>query len=183
MRCHLPAALSRQRNRRGAWTLIEMMIGALVASVIFSALGALTVYTARSFVALGNYNDLDRYSRHALDVMSRDIRQTKKVSFYATNKLVFLDYDDQTNLTYFWNPATQVLTRQKGNEISVMLTNCDYLSFGRFQRNPDVGFTFYPPATTPEIKLIDVSWKCSRAILGAKITTESVQTAKIVIRN
>jgi type II secretory pathway pseudopilin PulG len=179
----LPAALSRQLNRRGAWTLIEMMIGALVASVIFSALGALTVYTARSFVALGNYNDLDRYSRHALDVMSRDIRQTRKVWSYTTNKLVFVDYDNQTNLTYFWDPSTQVLTRQKGNEISVMLTNCDYLSFGRFQRNPDVGFTFYPPATTPEIKLIDVSWKCSRAILGAKITTESVQTAKIVIRN
>jgi hypothetical protein len=31
--------------------------------------------------------------------------------------------------------------------------------------------------------MIDVSWKCSREILGAKINTESVQTAKIVIRN
>jgi len=28
-----------------------------------------------------------------------------------------------------------------------------------------------------------VSWKCSRTILGAKINTESVQTAKIVLRN
>ena len=32
-------------------------------------------------------------------------------------------------------------------------------------------------------KLIDVSWKCSRKIMGEKLNTESVQTAKIVIRN
>jgi hypothetical protein len=30
---------------------------------------------------------------------------------------------------------------------------------------------------------VDVSWKCSRQILGEKVNTESVQTAKIVMRN
>ena len=183
MRCCLPAFSSRRPDRRAAWTLIEMMFGILIASVVFSALAALTVYTARCFVALGNYNDLDRYSRTALDTMSRDIRQTRGVSFYSTNKLVFVDYDNQTNLTYFWNPATGALTRQKANVVTVLLTNCDYLTFGSYQRNPNTGFTFYPPGVGSQIKLIDVSWKCSRTILGAKVTTESVQTAKIVIRN
>jgi hypothetical protein len=183
MRCHLHVTSSYRPHQRSAWTLIEMLMGLVVASVVFMALGELTIYTARSFVALGNYNDLDRYSRTALDTLSRDVRQTRWVFSYATNKLVFVDYDNQTNLTYFWDPTTHVLTRQKGNAVTLLLTNCDYLSFGRFQRTPNVGFTFYPPATTPEIKLIDVSWKCSRTILGAKINTESVQTAKIVIRN
>jgi hypothetical protein len=32
-------------------------------------------------------------------------------------------------------------------------------------------------------KLVDVSWLCSRKILGRKVNTESVQTAKIVMRN
>ena len=31
-------------------------------------------------------------------------------------------------------------------------------------------------------KLIAVSWVCSRTILGSKMNTESVQTAKIIIR-
>jgi hypothetical protein len=30
--------------------------------------------------------------------------------------------------------------------------------------------------------LIEVSWICSRQIFGKKVNTESVQTAKIVIR-
>jgi hypothetical protein len=39
-------------------------------------------------------------------------------------------------------------------------------------------------ASTPsQVKLISVSWRCSRTILGAKVNTESVQTAQICIRN
>jgi hypothetical protein len=32
-------------------------------------------------------------------------------------------------------------------------------------------------------KVINMNWKCSRAILQQKINTESVQTAQIVLRN
>jgi hypothetical protein len=30
--------------------------------------------------------------------------------------------------------------------------------------------------------VVDVTWKCSRTILGVQANTEAVQTAKIVIR-
>jgi len=77
------------------------------------------------------------------------------------------------------------VTRTIGTTNTVLLTQCDFLNFDISQRNPSNNFTFYPcPATNVSIaKLIDVSWRCSRQILGAKINTESVQTAKIVIRN
>ena len=43
---------------------------------------------------------------------------------------------------------------------------------------------FYSASNNPAIcKLVSVSWRCSRTILGQKVNTESVQTAKIVIRN
>ncbi|MEJ2010407.1 MAG: hypothetical protein P8Z30_20015, partial [Acidobacteriota bacterium] len=72
----------------------------------------------------------------------------------------------------------------------VLLTNCEYLAFGISQRNPSNEFCFYPATNTttskldPSLcKLVDVSWKCSREIFGKKVNTESVQTAKIVMRN
>ena len=37
-------------------------------------------------------------------------------------------------------------------------------------------------ATVATAKVIDLSWVCSRSILGQKANTESVQTARIVIR-
>jgi hypothetical protein len=162
---------------------VEFLVALGVASLVFTAVGMLTIYTAQSFVALGNYSDLERYSRNALDQMSRDIRQTRSVAFYSTNKLIFEDYDGQTNLTYTWNSANSQLTRQKGTLTTILLTNCDYLVFGKYQRNPSNNFSFFPAANISQIKLIDVSWRCSRKIRGAKLNTESVQTAKIVIRN
>jgi hypothetical protein len=35
---------------------------------------------------------------------------------------------------------------------------------------------------TDAAKLVQVTWVCSRSILGKKVNTESVQSAKVVIR-
>jgi type II secretory pathway pseudopilin PulG len=163
-------------------TLPEMMVAVLCASIIFGAVATLSVYGARSFVAMGNYSDLDQTSRNALDIMSRDIRQTKALNSFNATKLVFLDSDTNT-LTYVYDASARTLTRLKGGNRKILLKECDYLNFDISQRNPSNQFSFYPATDAATAKLIDVSWKCSRTILGAKINTESVQTAKIVIRN
>ena len=64
-----------------------------------------------------------------------------------------------------------------------LLIECDYLHFGIFQRNP-VGGTYdqYPAATPATCKLVQLRWLCSRDLIHSKFNTESVQSAKIVIR-
>lgn len=165
-------------------TLVELMVAVAVGSIVLVAVGKLTLFAARSCVALGNYNDLDQASRQALDLMSREIRQTKGLTSFATNQLVFQDYDG-AQLSYFWNPNPNALTlnRIKGGKTTVLLRQCDYLSFGIFKRNPTNGFNFYAAETPALTKLVNVSWRCSRQIFKEKVNTESVQTARIVIRN
>jgi hypothetical protein len=165
-------------------TLVELMVVTCISALVFAGIASLTLFTARSFVALGNYDDLDAASCHALDILSTEIRQTQQLTSYATNKLVFLDWDNQS-VTYAWDPSTRLVTRQKGGKTTRLLTQCDYLAFHISQRNVSNNFIFYPAALTnlSTAKLIDVSWRCSRQILGQKINTESVQTAKTVLRN
>jgi hypothetical protein len=133
---------------------------------------------------MGNYGDLDRASRNALDILSRDVRQSRQLLTY-TPKQISLRANDNSTLTYSFNPSTGNLTRQNGGTNKVLLTQCDYLNFSIYQRNPSNSWSWYPVSSNliATTKLIDVSWKCSRKILGAKVNTESVQTAKIVIRN
>lgn len=171
-------------NRRSGFSLVELLIAAGLGSMLLTAIAFLTVYSTRSFVALGNYADLDQLSRNALDIMSRDIRQTALLTAYQTNMLTFSNADGST-LIFKYDPSTSQVTRSLNGTNSVLLTQCDYLNFDISQRNPSNNFTFYPVSATNATlaKLIDVSWRCSRQILGAKINTESVQTAKIVIRN
>jgi prepilin-type N-terminal cleavage/methylation domain-containing protein len=175
---------ARTRNQR-AMTLLEMMMAVSIGGLVLAAVSSLLYHTTRSFAAIGNYNDLDNASRNALDVLSRDVRQARGLTAFTTNQ-IRLQSNDSNVLTYTYSPSTLRLTRQIGTQpAKVMLEECDYLNFAIYQRNPSNGWTWYPVksnllATT---KLIDVSWKCSRQILGKRVNTESVQTAKFVIRN
>jgi prepilin-type N-terminal cleavage/methylation domain-containing protein len=178
------------RNSRSGFTLSEMSVAIAVSSVILTALLSFTVYAAKSFVAVENYVDLEQKSQNALDTMTRDIRETQCLTNYTTrvlssgqtvtNSLVFADFDGQP-LTFAFTNNT--LMRLKGTERTMLLTNVDYLTFQVFQRNPVAGqWEQYPAGDIATCKLISVSWICSRSILGSRMNTESVQTAKIVIR-
>jgi len=170
------------RPQRSGFTLLETMIAVTLGMIAFAALASLSLFTARSFVAAGNYADLDRASFVALDTMSRDIRQSRELVWFTPYKLTLRD-NDGTPLVYEYKPETSQFTRLKNGKITVLLEQCDYLKFAIYQRTPNTGWTWYPVTSPAEAKLVDVSWKCSRKILGAKVNTESVQTAKVVIRN
>ena len=170
-------------KRRLGFTLVEMAVGLGVASLVMLALGALSSYTARSMAALANYTDLDQNSRNALDTMSQEIRQTRRLTDGSTNRLVFED-SDGGSLQYFYDRDSKTLRRQKnGAGTKVLLDNCQQLTFSMFQRNPVAGsYDVYPAATPATCKLIQLKWTCSRNLLREGANTESVQSSKIVIR-
>jgi len=178
-----------QQHRSRAFTYVELMMAIAVSGVILTALISFTVYAAKSFVGMHNYVDLEQKSQNALDILTRDIRQTQYLSNYTkrivngqtvTNSLTFVDFD--TNLLTF-KYVGNMLVREKLGESTMLLTNVDYLTFLIFQRNPIGGTDSQFRTTNAEsCKLVSVSWVCSRTILGARQNTESVQTAKIVIR-
>lgn len=169
-------------------TLVEVMVATVVGGLIIAAVLALTFFSARSFAALTNYVDLDNFSRTALDTMSREIRQADRLVSGDDHHLVF-QYTNPTNgstflVAYGYDPDTRQLVRkQSGGDAKVLLQECDYLRFSLFQRNPINGtYDQYPTANPDTCKLVQLSWICSRNILGKKANTESVQSAKVVIR-
>lgn len=175
---------TKTSGRRGGFTLVEMMVATGLGTVVVGAVIAAFIAGSRSFAATGNYIDLNRTSLGALDQMTRDIRQARSLQSFATNQMVFID-SDSNQLTYAWAPATQQLTRSVAGATKVLLKNCDYLLFDISQRNPntDGTFGFFPATNNPAIcKLVSVSWRCSRTVLG-QVNSENVQTAKIVMRN
>jgi len=174
---------SRPGNR--GFTLVEVMVAAGLGVVVLGAILSAFIAGSLNFASTGNYIDLNRKSLWALDQMTRDIRQAINLQTFATNQLVFLD-DNSNQLTYAWSPNTRKLTRTSGGATQVLLKDCDYLAFDIAQRNPNTDGTygFFPATNNPAIcKLVSVSWRRSRSVLGKTINTENVQTAKIVMRN
>ena len=165
-------------------TTMELLVATAIAGILLAALGKLTFFTGRSFAALANYAELDAFSRNALDHMTSKIRQADELIEYTPTKLVF-SYGGTNQLVYQYSPASQTLTEIFGSSRRVLLKGCTTLEFSVFQRNTAAGTYDQFPATMTNsaAKLIQVSWVCARDVLKAQINTESVQSAKIVIRN
>ena len=114
--------------------------------------------------------------------MSRDLRNTAVVTALSGSQVTVSNTITGEFISYKWD-GTNNFTRTLNGSSTVMLTGCDALAFKGYQRNPTNNFQFVPASTVATTKLISVSWRCSRQILGAKLNTESVQTAQICIRN
>jgi Tfp pilus assembly protein PilW len=177
------------RNHSRAFSLLDTLVAIAVSGLILTALISFTTYAAKSMAAMTNYVDLEQKSQNALDTLTREIRETRCLLNYGTrtfngavitNSLTFLDADN-SQLTF--NFTNDVLIRHKNGQNTTLLTNVDYLTFQVFKRNPvPHSYEQYPTSDATNCKLVSVSWICSRDILGSKLNTESVQTAKIVIR-
>lgn len=172
-----------ERHRQRAMSLNEMLVSLGIGSIVLLTVASLMLYTARSFAAMANYDDLDRRSRNALDQMTWKIREADGIVDWSTNWVTFRTQGSNT-LTYVYNPYSRKLSEYQGGKRTVLLTECDGLRFDVFSRNPVSGtFDQFPIALdTTAAKLVRVSWTCSRQILGQKVNTESVQSAKIVVR-
>lgn len=178
--------------RQRAWTLPEMMITVVLGSMILASVMAFYVGMHRSLDAMMNYQELDRQSRNALDVMTTDIRNAATLTNFTSTTLGFANLDGSA-LTYTWdgtnalsysNASTTLAGCPRGG---VILRGCNFLKFSIFQRNPSNGTTmiFWPAPTTnlPLTKVVVMDWICKRTNYTTLTDSESVQTAKVVMRN
>ena len=164
-------------------TLVEVLVATAIGSMILVAAGSLMVYNSRSLAALTNYADLDRYSRTAVDKLSQDIRQATELVSFTSTELQFNSSRGRSNITYTFNPETRQLVRRSGNNREVLLQECDSLTFTVYGRNNvSNSWDQFVVTNAAGAKLIKLNWTCSRTILGQALNTESIQTAKIVMR-
>jgi hypothetical protein len=187
--------IPHKRSKLGI-SLVEVMVAMAVGSLVLAAVSSLTMYAAKSTAAMVNYTDLDSKSRYALDVISREIREADSILSFQTNlpvkslTLTNVTQGATVTLTYDSNARTVVMSKTGQADLTA-LTECDRWDFSLYQRTPFVTATnilYYPATNTAGVltvslcKLVNLSWKCSRAIFAQKVNTESVQAAQIVLR-
>jgi hypothetical protein len=175
-------------------SLIELLVASGVGAVVLGAIMSVTLYSGRSVAALVNYVDLDNTSRAALDEMTQEIRQADHLVSGELHSMR-LHFSDPTNAAAQWevdfvyNPDARTLARLQSGTRRLLLEECDFLEFSFFKRNPITNsYSLYVTATPPvvnpsECKAIQMRWICSRTIMQRAVNTESVQSARVVMRN
>lgn len=189
--------LCRAKSR--GFTLVELMISIAIGMVVIGSVVSLSIISAQNFAATANYANMDNQSRTALDKISREIRNATSLAAFSTNNPQFLvltnvNTSPPSGATINYDSGSKTLALTKsGQPVQTLLTGCDTFNFQLFNRvpliNTSTNLSFYGSTNTAGqvtnlfCKVINMSWKCSRKILGSKLNTEIVQTAQVVLRN
>lgn len=172
---------------RQGFTLIEVMITTFAAAMLLGAVVALTVFTSRNFYMIGNYADMDSKSRATIDLMAKDIRNSTGLMATNANYLLFTNSSAGTYTKMTYNPNARTVSITKtGQPQTVYLTGCDRWTYSLYNRAPNITSTniaFYATSDLNQVKLVNLSWTCSRNVIGSKLNTEIVLTAQVVLRN
>ena len=137
----------------------------------------------RSFADMGNYVTMDHSSKMALEQMTREIRKSENLVSFQTNRLEFV-YSGSTNLIFTYLPKARQLVRSITGEAStVVLDDCDFLEFSMYKSSPLPNGAMAKTTSVNLGKCIQVTWKCSRTVLGQRQDSQNVEQALIVIRN
>jgi prepilin-type N-terminal cleavage/methylation domain-containing protein len=172
------------RSRCRAFTLSELMVAVLIGCVLMVAMAVIFVTSSLSFARMGDYINMDRASRKALDQMSCNIRQAKQLTSFDPALLTF-NYDSAgtTNLAYRYNSSAATLTEEwtyaGDTTTNTLLTGCSNLTFALYDRTllPTTG------VAANQGKVLSVAWQCTGSTLIAQKSSENMQQAKIVLRN
>jgi len=169
------------RGRQAGALLAEWIIALGVGTLVLAALAAFALYSARFFVTLRNCVDLDTQARLAVDRMSQEIRQANRLVSYDPEKIVL--EVSSNKVTFAYDSGSRTLTRLAGDRRTVLLTGCESARFDIFTRQAtNATYDTFPTASVDNAKVVQITWNCSRDILGVKQNTEAMQSAQVVIR-
>jgi hypothetical protein len=164
-------------------TIPEVIIALGLGSLLIVALLSFSAFAGRSFAAITNYTELDSKSRTALDSLSRDVRRAAQLTSFTSSRIVLL-YRSGAQVEYNYDPIGKTLSRIGGGQTKELLSGVEWMRFRIFQRTPVGGsYEQFPvSAGVATAKVVQIDWICTRSILGTRQNTESVQSAKIVLR-
>jgi hypothetical protein len=177
---------TRRARRCGGWTVAEVLIASAIGAIFLVGVVLTSISAIRNFAGMYNYTDMSMDSRLAMDKIARNIRSARGVCLQSANILTLTNPLSTGTITYTFTPSTRTLIcDQTGQSTILMLTNCDSWKVSIYQRSPTTNYdntTNSSPGTTTT-KLLSMKWTCSRTIMGRKFNTETVQEARIVLRN
>ena len=173
---------NRKRSRAAGFTLVEIMVTAMIGMVLLAVCMSLSLYTSRSIASLTDSVDLGARSRHAIDSMSKKLRQASAVTTFSSNS-VTVNFRGRP-LSYTYDPNAGTLVENDQGTVKTLLEDCENLTFALYKRVP-IGSSFdqFPAQSDVNVaKVIKVSWHCGRTRVGRDSGSAEMASARIVLR-
>lgn len=174
------------RGLRRAFTLVEIMIGAALGSVVLAGVLSTFLFMGRSGANLANYSDMETQARRAMAFFAEDVRQASDI-YWVNPTSVVLAVNGQT-IAYFYTSASGTFSRRTPTTTQVVITGVAPGTFSFKAYN--VAGTEMPLTTSAQraaanssTKQMQISLEASRTTRTVASATNLVLSARYILRN
>jgi prepilin-type N-terminal cleavage/methylation domain-containing protein len=178
-------------ERRRAFTLVEVMIGATLGSIVLAGVMSTFLMLSRSGMNAANYTTMDTQCRRALEEFAQDVRMASDVTWNSTGSVTLTvpeNYTSTSNkVTYTWDNTSgsasyRCFYRVPGDASAtspktIFVRNVTTFTFYRYDR--------LNAATTSNAstKRLQISMKVSTTSNTAVTVTDQMVSASFILRN
>lgn len=170
-------------RKRSGYSLVEVMIALSLALMILAGIMASLIFIIGSSISVGNYIDMNKEGRLALEVMGRDIRNAAEIDDgYSTTEFrihVLHPNETQTTVTYSYDPnaANRPLVRTTSDGSRVLVGEVDELSFRYYDLQGGEVHDYALPVRQIQIQLTTLRER------GGIDNTDRIISARFILRN
>ena len=169
------------RAAQSGMTLVEVMIGVAIASLLFAVIALFSFHAAHSSASAVNYVGLASQNRFAVDVMSKRLRQANEVLAFSPDDITVML--EGRPVRYHYDQSARSVMEEISGRSRVLLEGVDAFRFEIFQRNAVAGSFDQAPAGSPlAAKLIQMSWQTSRTTSIIPTQTDGVVSCRVALR-
>ena len=152
--------------------LLRLSSAAVLLSIACVALGCLVVSWD---------SPMQGENENARRVMSQDIRGARHVESCGGNELVLRS--NQGTISYTFDAAGRSLTRATRLKSEKLLSHVDAFSFSLLGPDPNCANGALVPTSASKAKAVACGWSCSWKLAGAKLDSDQIRLAAILLRN
>jgi hypothetical protein len=163
-----------------------MLLNVTLGSLLVLGTGSFGLSSMHKLASMASYPNLNNQSQGASSLIAQDVRRASSVESASSDQIVLSVRlaEGIGTVAYTYDAVRHTLTRTDGRTTQTLLSDVDCFAFSLFQRPAaDAAFNTLAPATTPNAKIVACHWSCSRKLAGAKLDSETVQIAPMVLRN
>lgn len=179
------AQRSRHLGAASGFTLVEVMIGAALSTVILAAVLTSYLFIIRSGANLVNYSSMEAQARSALELFAEDTRQASAITWNSANSVTLVV--NSAAVVYEYDTSSNTFFRRTAGDTRALLTGITAFQYKAYNINgaeiTDFGSSTALTAAGKSTKQLQVSLSVARSTQTVVRATNVVLSARFILRN